>query len=211
MDIWHVKLGRLRRDEGGFTLPELLTTIAILGILIAIAIVIWNNIAESRRVDAAANQLASDLRLAHTRATNQLTDWRIVVYPERGDDEDCADTTSGCPDYYLVRLSEPYGDEPPDPSGPSVDIAEDPPIKRTLPENVEIMNETSASGVIIDTPASPYYYNPEGSGDIRTMEFNSDGAMLGYGSPSGTLRVTIDGDPQRSIGYQSATSRIELD
>ena len=211
MGIWLRKRTGPLHDERGFTLPELLTTIAILGILLAIAMVIWNSIIEARRVDAAANQLASDMRLAHTRATNQLTDWRIVVYPARGDDEDCADTTSGCPDYYLVRLSEPYGDDLPDSSGPAVEVAENPPRPRTLPANVAVMSETSVSGVIVDTPGSPYYYNPEDSDDIRTLEFNSDGAMTGYGSPSGTLRVTIDGDPIRSMTYVSATSRVELD
>ena len=68
MEALHRRLGRLRRDERGFTLPELLTTIAILGILLAIAVVIWLNIVEARRVDAAANQLASDLRLVHSQA-----------------------------------------------------------------------------------------------------------------------------------------------
>ncbi|MBA3617921.1 MAG: prepilin-type N-terminal cleavage/methylation domain-containing protein, partial [Rubrobacteraceae bacterium] len=63
--LWQRPNG-LWKDERGFTLPELMTTIAILGILIAIAIIIWLGILERRRVDAAANQLAADMRLAHT-------------------------------------------------------------------------------------------------------------------------------------------------
>ncbi len=35
------KLGVARKDERGFTLPEVLTTITILGILLAIGIIIW--------------------------------------------------------------------------------------------------------------------------------------------------------------------------
>lgn len=210
MAIKRRKHGGPLRDERGFTLPELLTTIAILGILLAIAIVVWNNIIEARRVDAAANQLASDMCLAHTRATNQLTDWRMVIYPERGEATKSDDSSN--PDYYLVRLSEPYEDESPDLADPTVDAAEDPPIPRTLPADVEIVAETNDAGnPILDTPASPYYYNPEGGGDIRTLEFNSNGAMLGYGSPSGTLRVTIGDGPERSMTYVSATSRIRVD
>ena len=67
-----------RKDERGFTLPEVLITIVILGILFAIASSTWQSVVESRRVDSATNQLASDLRLAHSKATNQLVNWRVV-------------------------------------------------------------------------------------------------------------------------------------
>ncbi len=93
------------RDERGFTLPELLTTIAILAILIVIAVIILLGIWERRRVNAAVNQLAADMRLAHTSAANQLTDWRVVLVPNRGQNDK--------PDYYLVKLVTPYSDEHP--------------------------------------------------------------------------------------------------
>lgn len=76
-----MKLSESGRDARGFTLPEVLTTIAILGILVAIAVPSWQSVVEGRRVDSATNQFASDLRLAHSRATNQLKDWKVVYSP----------------------------------------------------------------------------------------------------------------------------------
>lgn len=89
------------RDEKGFTLPEVMIVIALMGILFAIASSSWFGVIESRRLDSAANQLASDLRLAHTRATNQLSDWRVVAYLGRGDE------SLGI-DYKMVRVSDGF-------------------------------------------------------------------------------------------------------
>ena len=177
--------------------------IAILGILVAIAIIIWLGILERRRVDAAANQLAADLRLAHTNATNQLTDWRVVLVPDRGGEDDG-------PDYYLVKLNGVY-----EPNSPKPSIAPDTkPIPRTFPANVKIMTqENKANQPIQDDPNDKYYLSPDDSvsGPTRTLEFNSDGTMMGYGgSPSGTVGVTVDGDPQGQVRYVSATSRIRI-
>jgi Tfp pilus assembly protein FimT len=180
-----------------------MVVIAILGILIAIAIIIWLGILEQRRVDAAINQLAGDMRLAHSNATNQLTDWRVVLYPDRGDQ-------SAGPDYYLVKLTRPYNEDTNSGTPPVADPATAP-QPRTLPDSVKVMNQTNVNGApIVDNSGSNYYLNPTGSGSIRTVEFNSDGRMLGYGSPSGTIRVTIDGNPTRSLTYQAATSRVEV-
>lgn len=193
-----------RRDERGFTLPEVMVTIAILGILLAIAIIVWLGLVESRRVNAAANQLASDLRLAHTSAANQLTDWRVVLVPEQ------AEESAGA-DYYLIELNEPYDPGDPRPTlSPGASS-----IPRTFPANVKVMTQTNAAGTsITDNAAQEYYLSPSGMGSgtaTRTLEFNSDGAMTGYGgSPSGTVRVTIDDEPRRLVRYISATSRIKI-
>src|SRR5215213_206932 len=70
---------RALEDERGFTLGEVIVTIIIMGIVFAIASSSWFGIAESRRVDSATNQVVADLRLAHTQATNRLTDSSFVV------------------------------------------------------------------------------------------------------------------------------------
>ena len=64
-------------DCKGFSLPEALIVIAILGIVLAVAVPSWLGVVESRRVNSAANQLAADLRLAHTKASNQLTPYQV--------------------------------------------------------------------------------------------------------------------------------------
>ncbi len=184
-------------------MPEVLTAIAILGILIAVAVLVWLGILERRWVDAAANQLAADLRLAHTSATNQFTDWRVVLVPDREGEDDG-------PDYYLIKLNGVY-----EPNSPKPTVSpETASISRTFPANVKVMTqETKAKKPIQDDPAGKYYLSPDTSisGPTRTLEFNSDGTMTGYGgSPSGTVRVTIDGDPQGQVRYISATSRISV-
>ncbi len=71
-------IGKRLTAEEGFTLVEVLVTIMIMGIIAAIAIPSWWSVVEGRAVDSATNQLVSDLRLAHTQASNQLTPYRMV-------------------------------------------------------------------------------------------------------------------------------------
>ncbi len=68
-----------REGERGFSLVELTIVIVLMGVLFAIASSSWFGAAESRRVDSAANQLAADLRLAHTKATNKLVQQTVTV------------------------------------------------------------------------------------------------------------------------------------
>ena len=65
------------QSERGFTITEVMIVIAIMGIVLAIASSTWFGFVESREVDSATNQMVSELRLAHTRATNRLTNWRV--------------------------------------------------------------------------------------------------------------------------------------
>ena len=183
----------MRRDERGFTLPELLVVIAILGILLVIAIIVWLGLLEQRRVDAATNQLKADLRLAHTSAMNQLTDWRIVLVPDRaGEDEG--------PDYYLVKLLAPYPA-----TSPSVVDPATPAKPRTFPANVKIMNIAGS----LDSGAGGWAVSPTVVGQTRTVEFNTDGTMRFYGGVSGSTCVTIDFSPENRLTVLAATSRVK--
>ncbi len=76
------KIVRVCGDERGYTLPEVMTAVAIMSVILAIGIIILLALLERWRVEAAADQFAADLRLAHTRATEQLTDWRVVFMPD---------------------------------------------------------------------------------------------------------------------------------
>lgn len=97
---------RFWSEDRGFTLIEVLTTITVVDIVFSIASSTWLNVVQSRAVDFATNQLASDLRLAHTSATNQLTYWAVVNDPtavEAGPGIVLAGSW-GC---YLVRIPQP--------------------------------------------------------------------------------------------------------
>ena len=61
-------------EDRGFTLVELTVIIIIMGLVFAIASSAWLGAIESRKVDTATNQVAADLRLANTQATNRLAD-----------------------------------------------------------------------------------------------------------------------------------------
>jgi prepilin-type N-terminal cleavage/methylation domain-containing protein len=67
------------KEERGFTLVEVLVVIILMGIVLAIASSAWFGVVRSRNVDSATNQVAADLRLAHSKATNRLADYSFVV------------------------------------------------------------------------------------------------------------------------------------
>lgn len=99
MKTYKARGENLYEKENGFTLAEVLITIALLGILLGIAVSTWNGVTDSRRAESAANQLAADLRLAHTNATNQLNDWHVIE--DKSNIPDTPDVSNA--DYYLVR------------------------------------------------------------------------------------------------------------
>jgi prepilin-type N-terminal cleavage/methylation domain-containing protein len=67
-------------DERGFTLIELLVTIILMGIVMSVvAFSAWGGWIEARRVDSATNQLAADLRQAHSKAINRLAPQTVTL------------------------------------------------------------------------------------------------------------------------------------
>ena len=194
-DVW--------KDRRGYTLPEVLTAVAIAGVLAAISLIILLALLERWRVEAAADQLAADMRLAHTGATQQLTDWRVVLMHDGAPLADC----SGA-DHCLVKLKSAYdaGDGPPalDPDSP--------PEPRELPAGTKIREVTfdaDCSGGDPDAAVPPSSCWPQ---PTRTLEFNSNGTVrtLRPGT-SGTVRLSSDdGSPSCGLVFQAATARVRV-
>jgi len=189
------------KDRRGYTLPEVLTAVAIAGVLAAISLIISLALLERWRVEAAADQLAADMRLAQTNATQQLTDWRVVLMHD-------GRPLAACPnaDYCLVKLKNPY-------DGVDGSPALDPPLMpRELPEGTRIKEVTfdaDCSGGDPDDAVSPSSCGPE---PTRTIEFNSNGTVrtLRPGA-SGTVRVSSDdGSPSCGLVFQAATARVRV-
>lgn len=96
------------KNERGFTLPELLVTILIVGIISTIGTVSWLSVTESRRVDSAANQLAADLRQTHSKATNRLVDHVVSQNPSSlGVVVPAVPVGQPPPDYYIIEIRNP--------------------------------------------------------------------------------------------------------
>ena len=185
------KLGGLGKNERGFTLPEVMITIVLIGIVTAIASSSWFGLVESRRVTAATKQLTADMRLAHTRATNQLASWRIVLVPGR-------EAASAGPDYYLVKMNS---------GGATIDSSAT--IQRTLPDDTRIV----ADPLLNDSGLATLYAALSlGTAPTRSLEFDSDGSMdiLAPAAAPGrdTVDVTQDGSPYGRITFNEQTSRI---
>ena len=187
-----LKYERFRHCEQGFTLPEVLIVIALMGIMLAIAISSWSGVVEGRRVDSATNQLVSDLRLAHTKSTNQLATWRVVLNPDR------ADESAGA-DYSLVKL---------DSAGNPVSGSA---ISRTLPDNVHLnsptllpIGGTSAVQFAADGSASAV-------GTLNLGAAGTDGCPAGTPTTGPRVRVTVDNNPMHCITFNTTTSRRQID
>lgn len=173
-------------------------TIAIMGILLAIGIIVWLGLLEQRRVDAAARQFAADLRLAHTSATNQLTDWRVIY-------------RLGQPEYHLVRLSQVCPETAC--SNPrAVEV-----IRRELPEKTAVVESSNGADGVVSrfnlynaTAAALLPTTVNQPGSTSSIEFNPDGGSYAYSGPISGLKVGSVSNPTRCYKFTvlAATSRV---
>ena len=178
--------------ERGFTLPEVLITISLMGIVFAIATSTWFGTVEARRVDSATNQLAADLRLAHTKATNQLASWRIVLSPDKGPE-------SAGADYSLVKL---------DSAGNPITSSQ---LSRTLPDDAKLNTPTLLA--LGSTRAVQFASDGSASviGTINLGAAGTDGCPAGTPATGPRIRVTVDDMPVHCVTFNTVTSRIRID
>ena len=132
------------QSERGFTLVEVMVTIIIMGI-----------------VFAATNQLAADLRQAHSKATNRLTDWRVVL---------TADSQS----YQLVK-----------PAAPAETIP------RSLPDDTEIgttktvaFKADGSATVVTGAGNTIVVRSTDDSPQQHTIEFNTTTSRIQIDPPT---------------------------
>ncbi len=193
---------RVVSEERGFTLAEMVASIAVFGVLAAISVVILFGVLEQRRVDAAATQFASDLRLAHTSASNQLTDWRVVLMPDGSPVEGCGDAAVA--DYCILKLKSPYVEGSAFP-----EVAEFAP--RELPEGTRIESATFSLDCSFGDTDGPV--PPSECGITKTIEFSSNGTArtLRPGQGGSVLLSSADGTPRHKVSYRSPTSRVRIE
>jgi type IV fimbrial biogenesis protein FimT len=178
----------LWRDQRGFTLAEVMITVIIIGIVMAIASSTYSRVVQGRQVDSATNQLVADMRLAHTQSTNRLTEFRLVY--RQGGTVTC---NGGTFDYCLLEQT---GTSTYEQTG------------RDLPQGARILSST-----LLDDGTLPAGFT--GSG-MKSLKFTSSGGASSPGGTSGTTtRITISPDgatePSHVIDVNTVTSRVQVD
>jgi prepilin-type N-terminal cleavage/methylation domain-containing protein len=148
------------QHEHGFTLAEVLITIIIMGILFGIASSTWFGVVESRRVDSATNQVASELRLAHIRATNRLENWQVDPRPP------------AAPSTNTYRI------------GPCAD-----PCAAPLPGSVPLRSLEEGSGFPPGMSGARVVFNPNGEAELFGLAENSIQVAADDGSPCHEIEV----------------------
>ncbi len=87
------------RKPRGITLVELITTLAVAGVTLAVVVPGWNGLAERSRITTAANSLLTDLRFA--RSTAVTRNLPVSLCPSV-DGSTCSGNPFGWHDGYLI-------------------------------------------------------------------------------------------------------------
>lgn len=177
--------------------------VVLMGILAAIAIPSFFGVVEGRNVDGAANQVAADLRLAHSSSVNRLGTASLSFDDVAAGGGGLTVTCNGVADrdYCLVR-----------PGGGGMEA-----IPRTLPDGIMITSRGLTGGTVANI-------NGRVTGADRSIYFDNSGAARFAGSSgtpvvagscsSGTPTIIVaseDGNPSRCITVAPATSKVEID
>lgn len=159
----------------GFTMVELMVTVAVLAVLAAIAAPMFSDTLRKVRLNAVTSALVSSLQQA--RSDSIRLNRRVLVCASNTNRDDCSSTSDWGANGWLVCYDED-ADNSCD-SGSS-----------TLPNPMRIENTVSATTTTVTGPTAPVRFNPIGSsGNAGSATVTITVAGVGSGAP--TLTVTI--------------------
>lgn len=105
-------MSRLKANQFGFTLIELMVTIAVASVLIMVAVPSFNDAILNSKLTGNANNLLSSIQIARSEAIKRNT---VVLLCRSADGKSCA-TSGGWEQGWIVRLPGAVSATDPDPN-----------------------------------------------------------------------------------------------